>query len=100
MRMSAGQLQGRAVIGSDGLAIGDVSNLYFDTETWEVTSIELKFRKEIGRRLGVSGGPFKTPKITLPVKLVQSVSDAIVLTVPTGDLRSVMSQQGEHTAYH
>lgn len=96
MRLTDEEIRGRAVIGSDGLAIGDVTKISFDTATWQVTSIGLKLRKEIAQRLGVSSTLFRGASITIPIRMVQSVSDAILLTVPVGDLRSLLAtEQGQ-----
>lgn len=100
MRISEDELRGRTVIGSDGLAIGDVETIYLDTRSWEVTGIGTKLRKEVAKRLGYSSNPFKSAGLTIPTRMVQSVSDAIILSVPIGDLRGMLPEGQEQSAHH
>ena len=90
MRLSDGDLRGRTVIGADGLAIGELSALFLDSDAWRVEAIQVKLRKEIADRLGADRGMFHPGALTIPVEMVQSVGDAVVLAVPVEQLRQVL----------
>ena len=51
MRLSDDNLRGRTVIGSDGLAIGEIAVLFLDSDAWRVESIQVRLRKEVADRL-------------------------------------------------
>ena len=90
MRLSDENLRGRTVIAADGQAIGEVSALFLDIEAWRVESLRVKLRKEVADQLGATRGVFHAGTLELPVRLVQSVGDAVVLSVPTTELRQIL----------
>ena len=78
------------MIGADGQAIGEVAALFLDSEAWEVESIRVKLRKSIADRLGAARTMFSAGTVDIPVRLVQSVGDAVVLSIPVEGLREVL----------
>lgn len=94
MRLSDENLRGRTVIAADGQAIGEVAALFLDSDAWRVESLQIKLRKEIADQLGASRGIFHAGTLELPVGMVQSVGDAIVLSVPALELRQVLPGGG------
>ena len=95
MRLSDETLRGRTVIGADGQAIGDVAALFLDSEAWAIESLQVKLRKDVADRLGASRSVFRAGTIEIPVRLIQSVGDAVVLSIPVDGLRQVAP--GEET---
>ncbi len=95
MRLSDGNIHGRTVIASDGLAIGEVAALFLDSEAWRVESLQVKLHKDIADRLGANRGVFHAGALEIPVRMVQSVGDAVVLTVAVDDLRQVLPREDE-----
>ena len=81
MRLTDEALRGKTAIGADGHAIGEVSGLFLDRETWTVEALELKLRPEIADRIGAHRTVFRAGKLEIPVSLVQSVGDAVVLNI-------------------
>jgi sporulation protein YlmC with PRC-barrel domain len=94
MRLSDENLRGRTVIAADGQAIGEVAALFIDSDEWRVQSLQIKLRKEVADQLGAARGMFHAGTLELPVGKVQSVGDAIVLSVPALDLRQVLPGMG------
>lgn len=90
MRLSDENLRGRAVIGSDGREVGEVAALFLDSEAWSVESLQVKLRKDVADQLGAARTVFHAGTVEVPVRLIQSVSDAIVLAVPVDGLREVL----------
>jgi sporulation protein YlmC with PRC-barrel domain len=87
MRLSDENLRGRTVVAADGQALGEVSTLFLDSATWHVESIQVKLRSEAADQLGVSHNIFSAGSLEVPVRLIQSVGDAVLLSVPTIELR-------------
>jgi sporulation protein YlmC with PRC-barrel domain len=87
MLISDEHLRGRTVIAADGQAIGEVATLSIDTSTWTITAFHIKLGKAAAEQVGVAGGLLRAPTIDLPVRLIQSVADAVLLSVPTAELR-------------
>jgi sporulation protein YlmC with PRC-barrel domain len=90
MRLSDESLRGRTVIGADGQAIGEVAAIFLDSEAWAVESIRVRLRKGVADRLGAARTIFSAGTVEIPVRLVQSVGDAIVLAIPVEGLREVL----------
>lgn len=89
MRLSDETLRGRTVIAADGQAIGEVAALFLDSDAWRVESLQIKLRNEVADQLGATRGVFHAGTLELPVRLIQSVGDAVLLSVPALDLRQV-----------
>ena len=98
MSQNLGNIRGRGVIAGDGLEIGEVEDLVVDTASWQVESLQLKVGKDVADRLSISRGVFHGGRIGLPVRLIQSVGDSIILNVPSGELRSFLAGKGQAAA--
>jgi hypothetical protein len=82
------------VIGADGQAVGEVAELFID-DGWRVESIRVRLRKEVAERLGATHSVFHAGSVEIPIGVVQSTSDAVVLTVGVDELRQVLPSQHE-----
>jgi len=100
MRLSDENLRGRTVIGADGQAVGEVAALFLDSEAWAIQSLQVKLRKEIADRLGASRSVFHAGTVEIPIRLIQSVGDAVVLSVAVDGLRQVLPGEEEPAAVH
>lgn len=90
MRLSDDNLHGRTVIAADGQAIGEVAALFLDSDVWRVESLQIKLRKEVADQLGAARGVFHAGTLEIPIRMVQSVGDAVVLAVEADALRQVL----------
>jgi sporulation protein YlmC with PRC-barrel domain len=88
MRLSDETLRGRTVIASDGLAVGQVAALFLNSDGWVIESLLVSLRREIADRLGVSRNVFRPGMVEISIPLVQSVGDAVVLSVGVDALRA------------
>ena len=100
MRLSDENLRGRTVIGADGLAVGEVSALFVDSDAWRIESIQVKLRKDVADQLGAPHSIFRAGTVEVPIRLVQSVGDAVVLSIPVEGLRDVLPGGHEAAAPH
>jgi sporulation protein YlmC with PRC-barrel domain len=100
MRLSDENLRGRTVITSDGLAIGEIAMLFLDVELWRVEAIQVRLRREIADRLGAGRSIFRAGVIEIPMGLVQSVGDAVLLSVPVDELHQALPAPSEPAPAH
>jgi len=87
MQVSDDHLRGRTVVAADGQAIGEVAALFIDTSTWNILALQVKLSKSAAEQLGAARGLLRAATFELPVRLIQSVGDAVLLSVPTLELR-------------
>jgi len=90
MRLSDDNLRGRTVIAADGHAVGEVAALFLDSATWSVEALLVELRKEVADQIGAPRSLFHAATVEIPVRLVQSVGDAVILTVPVDQLRAAL----------
>jgi sporulation protein YlmC with PRC-barrel domain len=95
MRLSDESIRGRTVIASDGLTLGSVALLFIDATGWRVESLQVSLHKEVADRLGAGRGWFRSGTVEIPVAMVQSVGDAVVLAVKLDELRQVLAPTAE-----
>ncbi|HTP32275.1 MAG TPA: hypothetical protein VMJ75_08885 [Candidatus Acidoferrales bacterium] len=95
MQVSDEHLRGRAVIAADGHAIGEVAALFLDTSAWTIVALQVKLNKAAAEQIGAARGILRAATLQLPVRLVQSVGDAVLLSVPTPELRQVLPDAGD-----
>ena len=95
MQISDEHLRGRTVIAADGQAIGEVAALFIDTSTWTIVALQIKLSKSAAEQLGAARGLLRAATFELPVRLVQSVADTVLLTVPTSELRQTAADSAE-----
>jgi sporulation protein YlmC with PRC-barrel domain len=95
VRLSDVNLHDRVVIAADGLVIGEIAALFLDAEGWRIEALQIKLRPEIADRLGAERHLFRAGNLEVPVTLVQSVSDTVVLSVPVDGLRQVLNPRAD-----
>ena len=93
MQVSDEHLRGRTVIAADGQAIGEVASLSIDTATWSIVALQVKLSKLAADQIGAERGLLRAASIDLPVRVVQSVGDAILLSLPTPELRQILPKE-------
>jgi len=94
MRITDDNLHGRVVLSADGLAIGEVTKLFLNGGQFSIDAVEIKLRKEIAERLGLKHSTFHPASIEIPAGFVQSVGDAVLLSIKLDDLRTVRPTNG------
>ena len=94
MRLSDENLRGRTVIAADGQAIGDIAAIFIDSTAWRVEALQVKLRNNVADQLGATRGMFHAGTLEIPISMVQSVGDAIILSVAADELRQVLPGLG------
>jgi sporulation protein YlmC with PRC-barrel domain len=95
MRLSDVSFHGLNVIASDGLAIGSVALLFIDSDGWRVESLQVKLHKDVADRLGAGRSWLHAGAVEIPIRMVQSVGDAVVLSVGVDGLRQILPAASE-----
>jgi sporulation protein YlmC with PRC-barrel domain len=93
MRISDQDLRGRTVIGADGRAIGEVAGLTLDTidsDRPSLATLQVALRREMEDALGIEHRRFRPATIEIPFANVQSIGDAVVLSIPVDGLPSLL----------
>jgi len=88
MLISPSELRGRPVVDAEGVAFGDLDELYFDTLTLTVRMFRVAVRRDRQDQAGVHGSLMRKAHLDIGADKVQSVGDAIVLNVPLSVLRA------------
>jgi sporulation protein YlmC with PRC-barrel domain len=90
MRLSDENIRGRTIIAADGQVVGEVIALFLESDAWRVESLQAKLGKDIADQIGAGRSLFHAGTLEIPVRMVQSVGDTVVLTVPIDGLREVL----------
>src|SRR5271154_1112952 len=96
MQVSDEHLRGRTVIAADGQAIGEVAALFIDTATWIIVALQIKLSKSAAEQLGAARGLPRAATFELAVRMIQSVGDTVLLSVPTLELRQIPDAADGH----
>jgi sporulation protein YlmC with PRC-barrel domain len=89
MRLSGESLRGLIVLTADGRAIGEVATFVVDTVTWSVHSLQVRLKNDAASELGAPRGVFHAAQAEIPIVLVRSVADAVLLTTTIEGLRQL-----------
>ena len=98
MRLSDENLRGRTTIAADGQVVGEIAALFLESDTWRVESLQIRLGKDIADQLGADRNLFHAGTLKIPVRLVQSVGDTVVLSVPVDGLREVLPMNARTAA--
>ena len=90
MRLSDDNLRRRTIIGADGQVIGEVNALFLDSSSWRVESLQVKLGKDIADQIGADRSIFQAGALEIPIRMIQSVGDTVVLSVPVDGLREAL----------
>jgi sporulation protein YlmC with PRC-barrel domain len=90
MPVSDEHLRGRTVIAADGQAIGEVGALLIDTSAWTIVALQVKLHKAAAEQVGAARSILRAATLELPVRMIQSVGDAVLLSFPTLELRQIL----------
>ena len=98
MWLSDETLKGRTVISADGHAIGQVAALFLDVKAWQVESLQVKLHNDVADEIGAARSMFHPGTVQIPVRMIQSVGDAVVLSVGTQELRQTLSEVSDSSS--
>ena len=73
------QLVGTRVVSQDGYVLGDVADVVIDTDSWKVTEICVRVRRQSHDALRLHKPMFGSQTVSLPAEEISGVGEAIVL---------------------
>jgi sporulation protein YlmC with PRC-barrel domain len=94
MRLTGADLRGRAIITADGQVIGELAELVLESGTPSVDALHAKLRNEVADRFGAERSVFHPAVVEIPARMIQSVGDAVVLSVGFADLGGFLRGEG------
>lgn len=68
-----------SVITADAFTLGEVDGAHADTETWQITHLDVALTKETTKELGLKKPMLGSLAVCLPVTVVKKVGDVITL---------------------
>ncbi len=72
-------MNGMSVITADAFTLGEVDGAHADTETWQITHLDVALTKETTKELGLKKPMLGSLAVCLPVTVVKKVGDVITL---------------------
>jgi len=100
MRVTDTHLRGRSMVAADGQVIGEVAGLVIESTSLAVDALYARLRNEIADRLGAPRSVFRPALVEIPARMVQSVGDAVVLSVGLAELGGFLRGEGSGAPAH
>lgn len=76
--VSIDSLSGKNVIGAGGIIIGEIKGAEVNTNTWEVTHLQIKLSGTASDTLGFKKR-FRSSTVCMPVSLISAVGDVVTI---------------------
>ena len=79
----------KRVVTSDAFVLGEIHSAVVDTDTWKLTSFYVALNDEAAKKLGFESPFLGKVMVCLPVSVVKSIKDTIVLNKTFGELQEL-----------
>lgn len=70
------------------MVIGDVTHVLVEPNGWRVGALEVRLSNDVAERIGAQKRLLRSTLIEIPTEQIQSLGDAVILSVPVDALRS------------
>jgi sporulation protein YlmC with PRC-barrel domain len=87
MELPVDGIKGRKVLDITGRVLGRVGQLFVDTESWAIGTLQLRLRRQTAKDLGVKWSFFRVPTLDVPTGLVMAARDAVILRAALEELQ-------------
>jgi sporulation protein YlmC with PRC-barrel domain len=77
--MNNNVLNGKRIVTQDGRVVGEIESLFIDVDTWRVTDLAVKVRKDVLEELKLKRPFIGTQIIRIPTEQISGTSDQVVL---------------------
>jgi sporulation protein YlmC with PRC-barrel domain len=84
------ELKDKAVYSKNMVMLGKVKELQFDPKEMTVTHLVVEFQKQVAKELLGKMIVIRHASGRVPVSLIESISDAIILKQPMDELKGVI----------
>ena len=89
MSLTDQELHGRVVLSQDGVVVGEITKLIVNPVDFRIDAIEVKLRKSAAELIGASRSLLHAATLQISTRSIQSIGDAVILSVPVDTLRQV-----------
>ena len=96
MRLTDDNIRGRTILTSDGHVVGEVRALYLDARARRVESLKVKLTKNMADELGAERSILHAGEAEIPVLMVRSIEDTVMLAIPLSGLRGIFARLSDH----
>jgi len=96
MNTSLDNLPGISVLDRTGRALGTITRVLVDTESWAVRALQVRLRRQTAQDLGVRWSPFHQPTMDVPTGLVLAAGDAVILRATLDELAPLVSDRAPY----
>ena len=84
---------GKTVVNEDGVVIGEVHDYIVNTETWQISDLQVTIEKKKAKELGLKTPFFSNLRVLIDVGQVQSMTDQIILGLASSGFKSYVEQR-------
>jgi sporulation protein YlmC with PRC-barrel domain len=86
---------GKTVANADGMLIGKLEDIVIDTETWAISDLQVRVEKQTAKELGLKIPllGFGSLLILIDVSHVKSMSDQVILDMPSEKFKSYVDER-------
>jgi sporulation protein YlmC with PRC-barrel domain len=88
-------MNGMKVITADAYTLGDVDGTHADTNTWQITHLDVGLTKDATRELGFKKPMLGSLSICLPITVVKNFGDVITLNKSLQELKDLKECKSE-----
>jgi len=83
--LNSNHLKGKEIIGPGGGVFGRVDGVNFDTETWQISTVDVKLDGKVAEEIGVKKR-FGSTEMPMKVSFIGQIGDRILLDVSRDEL--------------
>ena len=87
--MKVNKMNGMNVITADAFTLGEVDGAHANTETWQITHLDVALNKEATKELGFKKPILGSLTVCLPVTVVKKVGDVVTLNKSLLELKNL-----------
>jgi len=95
LNLKVSNINGMTVITADAFTLGEVDGARLDTETWQITHLDVALNKEAISELGFKKPIFGSMTVCLPITAVKKVGDVITLSNSLLEIKSLKECKAE-----
>jgi sporulation protein YlmC with PRC-barrel domain len=87
---SVNALNGKNVMGTSAVSMGEVEGAEFDPKTWQITDLRVKLNDDAVKQFGFKKHALSHVMILLPVGTVKAVGDVVSLSNSVEELKGIV----------
>jgi len=93
IELKVSDIYGMYVLTSDGENIGEVLDIFVDTDSWKLTRLILKPSHKIAKEFGLKKRFRGVKPVEMRVNIIKSIQDVIMLSLSSREFRKMLKKQ-------